>query len=753
MRRVAAGVLGHRLVPSRRLGRRTSNGAPRRPAAVARFAAILGGAAALAACVAPNAPEGPALSVVVAPLDLQGVTNATYTLTVKNESGAQVWTRTVDADRYGDGVGAVSYVGPCDADDDPSGDGVANNGVELELVGLDGSAGALVAGLDFANPAPVGSPVSRTVACREGEDTPVSFELAVVQRAQQGFFDVAVTFSNIFCSAKLDCVKDDGPDAGSDPDPLELLFNASGQRDRTVVMALACTSGPGTDTHLYMNDVVIRCDGAEVATLAPVEPAGNKGAMPPLVFQHALYFGVEQLNDGGGQSYAKAYWNLAIGIDEGALASLTGPCVLSTDATATPAALDVGATAAGAVWPRIVWEVTLAGAGATALSCGRHAVNVPGSGVSTAYAEGQAFAFAFAPDIPGGGANARVQPVVAAPTCADGVQNGDETGVDCGGATCDACPTCSDSVQNGDETGVDCGGGTCAACALGSGCDVDADCLSGVCAAGVCGSLSEGSDFVQVASAFYHTCGLKSDGTLACWGSTSGGRTPAPAGTYSALAINLNTSCAIGSGGALTCWGPNTYNQATPPSGSFIQVSAGQDYACAVRSDHAVLCWGHNGNGQTNVVAGSYQQVATGAHHTCALTTGGTVVCWGYVSAASQPPALTFTQISTGYRHGCGRRPDSTVVCWGENTYGESTSPSGTFVQIEAGEYQTCGVRPTGALECWGWNNFGQSTPPAGTYAAVSSGSAAVNTVNGNGMHACALRTDSTIVCWGDQIP
>ncbi|MGB1205129.1 MAG: hypothetical protein ACPG5B_05755, partial [Chitinophagales bacterium] len=52
----------------------------------------------------------------------------------------------------------------------------------------------------------------------------------------------------------------------------------------------------------------------------------------------------------------------------------------------------------------------------------------------------------------------------AAPTCFDGMMNGDETDVDCGGANCDACPTCNDGMMNGDETGVDCGGATCDAC-------------------------------------------------------------------------------------------------------------------------------------------------------------------------------------------------------------------------------------------------------------------------------------------------
>ncbi len=59
----------------------------------------------------------------------------------------------------------------------------------------------------------------------------------------------------------------------------------------------------------------------------------------------------------------------------------------------------------------------------------------------------------------------------AGPSCDDGVQNGDETGVDCGGS-CTPCvtpPTCDDGVQNGDETGVDCGGSNCAPCG-GGGC-------------------------------------------------------------------------------------------------------------------------------------------------------------------------------------------------------------------------------------------------------------------------------------------
>ncbi|MEM6696794.1 MAG: hypothetical protein AAF599_00255, partial [Bacteroidota bacterium] len=57
--------------------------------------------------------------------------------------------------------------------------------------------------------------------------------------------------------------------------------------------------------------------------------------------------------------------------------------------------------------------------------------------------------------------------------CIDGVLNGDEEGVDCGGSCPNVCmPTCDDGIQNGDETGVDCGG-SCPnmCCTIGEICD------------------------------------------------------------------------------------------------------------------------------------------------------------------------------------------------------------------------------------------------------------------------------------------
>jgi hypothetical protein len=96
------------------------------------------------------------------------------------------------------------------------------------------------------------------------------------------------------------------------------------------------------------------------------------------------------------------------------------------------------------------------------------------------------------------------------PTCSDGVRNGLETDVDCGGPTCAACsdnlacqvasdctsgacvsgvcqqPTCSDGMRNGLETDVDCGGPSCPGCPDGRQCGQGTDCANGVCVGAIC---------------------------------------------------------------------------------------------------------------------------------------------------------------------------------------------------------------------------------------------------------------------------
>jgi len=53
--------------------------------------------------------------------------------------------------------------------------------------------------------------------------------------------------------------------------------------------------------------------------------------------------------------------------------------------------------------------------------------------------------------------------------CDDGILNGNEEQIDCG-PNCEPCPTCDDLLMNGNEVGIDCGGTLCAPCITDGSC-------------------------------------------------------------------------------------------------------------------------------------------------------------------------------------------------------------------------------------------------------------------------------------------
>src|SRR6266705_1771475 len=52
-------------------------------------------------------------------------------------------------------------------------------------------------------------------------------------------------------------------------------------------------------------------------------------------------------------------------------------------------------------------------------------------------------------------------------------------------------------------------------------------------------------------------------------------------GTVSQVSAGCYHSCALRTDGTVACWGLNLYGQATPPAGTFSQVSAGDAHTCA----------------------------------------------------------------------------------------------------------------------------------------------------------------------------
>ena len=420
---------------------------------------------AIAACDegAPSSEyTGPAIEIAVAPLTLPGITNAAYDIQVQSRTGAAgsatrqtVWSKgdptktliganqaaangpsdtlvpgnadsgTVTSAQYGNTEGGdISYVGPCAATAEDDTDNV-KSGVQNEVrIWIDGiyraGTGAEPTVVDvgeYQDPCNVGGANAGcllTVDCNPNADTFVEFNFTIMRSANQGFFDIAVNFEDIFCSAKLDSEYPDGT-------PITLLHSAAGVRQHTVVGALACTHGASTnttavDTKLWLQNPTVTCvEGSTTVGQFALDltlAEGNRTALDTALpagpaLRYAIYKGAEQLNNGNTTNpLNKRYWNFAINIGSLAADYPLATCTLNQyHATARVATADFPSWGNGRFtsWPFVRVASTKltdpdgspVSGGGTAPDMGtsvefRHALNGGGGGgnnVSTFYAE------------------------------------------------------------------------------------------------------------------------------------------------------------------------------------------------------------------------------------------------------------------------------------------------------------------------------------------------------------------------------
>jgi len=135
--------------------------------------------------------------------------------------------------------------------------------------------------------------------------------------------------------------------------------------------------------------------------------------------------------------------------------------------------------------------------------------------------------------------------------------------------------------------------------------------------------------FSQVVAGQSHTCALRNDGAVFCWGRNVNGQ----------LGDNSTTQRNV----------PTQVNGLGASSG-VVSLSAGNNHTCALKSDHSVVCWGANDSGQL------------GDSSITQRTTPATAL-----SAASS----TAVALSAGGRHTCVANFDGTAQCWGDGAYGK----------------------------------------------------------------------------------
>jgi hypothetical protein len=201
------------------------------------------------------------------------------------------------------------------------------------------------------------------------------------------------------------------------------------------------------------------------------------------------------------------------------------------------------------------------------------------------------------------------------------------------------------------------------------------------------------------------------------------------------------------------------------PDGSPLKVfaiAAGDSFTCAygipgtsgLGLSAQLSCWGKNANGQLG---------------------DGTRVNRPLAAATQGFPAQVepMTYIAAGGAHACAIVKDGSLRCWGSNESGQlgdgtntpRTTPTAAMglsavAQVVAGAAHTCallepGSAGKGSVVCWGANANGQlgngSKNASSTSVQVSGLTAGVQSIAAGGNHSCAVMTDGTIRCWGEN--
>ena len=279
--------------------------------------------------------------------------------------------------------------------------------------------------------------------------------------------------------------------------------------------------------------------------------------------------------------------------------------------------------------------------------------------------------------------------------------------------------------------------------------------------------MNNGPQWAHIAPGGAHTCAIRANGTLWCWGDNGAGQ--------------------LGTGNHADQDRPRQVT--TPAPGGWASVRAGGGHACAIRTNGTLWCWGYNDNGElgignhtnqdrprqvTTPAAGGWASVTAGYAHTCAIATNRTLWCWGdsqdRPQQVSTPAMGGWASVTVGDHFACATRTGGTLWCWGWNNTGQlgignfttqgrprqvTTPAPGGWASVSAGEDHTCATRTGGTLFCWGFAYYGQlgiSTPgdvedlPQQVTSPARGGWASVTTGYD---HTCAIRTGGTLWCWG----
>jgi hypothetical protein len=320
-------------------------------------------------------------------------------------------------------------------------------------------------------------------------------------------------------------------------------------------------------------------------------------------------------------------------------------------------------------------------------------------------------------------------------SCADGPTGDGSCTCDAGfHASTDCVASCSDGAQNGDETGLDCGGAECGPCATG-----------GMAAGGrffalvrlpngrvrVAGEASvvdaeyeygmPHSDYTQLSAGYTIACGLRADGSIDCMSGNgpsyldlAGGADP-----FTDIAVQEGGRCGLRASGAIVCNG--NINGTTPavPAGDparIVHIDGGRFGLVGLRHEGRLQpILSNNETGFSSLsefyappAGRTIASFSVGHLYTMAILDNGDVVrasgIHGAWPASVSGGADPFVELVTTPNGWCGLRASGAMDCFGAFT-ASPTLPSGVSwaslcTDLPWSE-RPCGISTDGVLRYW----------------------------------------------------
>lgn len=234
--------------------------------------------------------------------------------------------------------------------------------------------------------------------------------------------------------------------------------------------------------------------------------------------------------------------------------------------------------------------------------------------------------------------------------------------------------------------------------------------------------------FIAVATGWYHSVGLRADGSLAAWGNTAlfqqRSLLDVPQGNnFVAIAAGYTHSMALRNDGTIACWGWDFSGETYPPDNfdNVIAIACGEKWSLVLDDEGLLHAWGesatcgdspgpgpcakcHNQSSQhyipTAVPDPDYGHffiaISASGHFGLALQEDGALKAWGADDHCQVTEAYTgyTTKFTAGHKHGIALDQNGAIATgsmWGHNDWGQrSTSAVGNQCAQGQTPYQVC---------------------------------------------------------------